>query len=64
VVTTAIKPLRAAGFLVAEVPARDARRCGCRLSKAGAAFFRTASFHVMVAEAILVGPLSEAERDS
>jgi DNA-binding MarR family transcriptional regulator len=64
VVTTAMKPLRAAGLLVEEVPAGDARRCGYRLSKAGAAFFSTASFHIMVAEEILVGPLSEAERDT
>jgi DNA-binding MarR family transcriptional regulator len=64
VVTTAMKPLRAAGLLVEEVPAGDARRCGYRLSKAGEAFFSTASFHIMVAEEILVGPLSEAERDT
>ena len=64
VVTTAMKPLRAAGFLVEETPRGDARRCGYRLSKAGEAFFRTASFYIMVAEEILVGPLSEAERDT
>ena len=64
VVTTAMKPLRAAGLLVEEVPAGDARRCGYRLSKEGEAFFISASFHIMVAEEILVGPLSEAEGDA
>jgi hypothetical protein len=59
-----MKPLRAAGLLVEETPRGDARRCGYRLSKAGEAFFSTASFHIMVAEEILVGPLSEAERDT
>ena len=57
VVTTAMKPLRAAGFLVEEVPAGDARRCGYRLSKEGEALFSSASWHIMVAEEMLVGPL-------
>ena len=64
VVTTAMKPLRAAGFLVQETPRGDARRCGYRLSKAGEALISSASWPVMVAEEILVGPLSEAERDT
>jgi hypothetical protein len=54
----------AVGFLVEEAPAGDARRCGYRLSKAGEAVFSSASWHIMVAEEILVGPLSEAERDT
>jgi DNA-binding MarR family transcriptional regulator len=62
VVTTAMKPLRAAGLLVEEVPAGDARRCGYRLSKEGEAFFSTASWRIMVAEELMLGPLSADER--
>ena len=64
VAAIAMTPLRAACFLVEEVPAGDARRCGYRLSKEGEALFSTASWHIMVAEEMLVGPLSEAERDT
>jgi DNA-binding MarR family transcriptional regulator len=65
VVTTAMKPLRAAGHVVLEeTSGGDARRRGYRLSQKGDALISSASWAVMVAEGILVGPLSEAERDT
>src|SRR3546814_2463233 len=63
VVTTAMKPLRAAGHVVLEeTPGGDARRSGYHLSEEGHAFFTSVSGHILIAEELLVGPLSEAER--
>lgn len=64
VVTTAMKPLRAAGYLSEEPAAEDARRSGYRLTKAGKAFFDEVSIKILVADELLVGPLTWAERDT
>src|SRR3546814_1606983 len=58
-----MKPLRAAGHVVLEeTPGGDARRSGYHLSEEGHASFTSVSGHILIAEALLVGPLSEAER--
>src|SRR3546814_16133244 len=58
-----MKPLRAAGHVVLEeTPGGDARRSGYHLSEEGHAFFTSVSGHILIAEELLVGPLSEAER--
>src|SRR3546814_11680434 len=63
VVTTAMKPLRAAGHVVLEeTPGGDARRSGFHLSEEGHAIFTSVSGHILIAEELLVGPLSEDER--
>ena len=65
VVTTAMKPLRAAGHVVLEETADgDARRRGYRLSKAGDTYFLTVCLEILVAEEILASALSYAERDT
>src|SRR3546814_11597250 len=57
VVTTAMKPLRAAGHVVLEeTPGGDARRSGYHLSEEGHAFFTSVSGHILIAEELLVGP--------
>lgn len=62
VVTTAMKPLRAAGHLL-EVPLEeDARRCGYRLSDEGESTFLMVRDRIRDAEELLVGPLSASER--
>ncbi|MGF1631259.1 MAG: MarR family winged helix-turn-helix transcriptional regulator [Kiloniellaceae bacterium] len=64
VVTTAMKPLHSAGFLVEQTPAGDARRCGYRLSPSGEAFFAGLRERILEAEELLLAPLSAAERRS
>jgi DNA-binding MarR family transcriptional regulator len=65
VVTTAMKPLRAAGHVVLEETAGgDARRRGYRVSKAGNAFFLSVSLDMLLAEELLASALSYAERDT
>src|SRR3546814_7658448 len=43
-------------------PGGDARRSGYHLSEEGHAFCTSVSGHILIAEELLVGPLSEAER--
>lgn len=62
VVTTAMKPLRAAGHLEEVSSAEDARRCGYRLTDEGEAHFLMVRERIFDAEELLVGPLSKAER--
>jgi len=62
VVTTAMKPLHRAGFVVEETPAGDARRCGYSLSPAGEGYFAAVRARILEAEELLVGPLTAAER--
>jgi DNA-binding MarR family transcriptional regulator len=64
VITTAMKPLRRDGFLVEETPADDARCCGYRLSGGGEDFFLIYRERLAQAEALLLAPLSAAERRS
>lgn len=64
VVTTAMKPLHAAGYLSEEPSAEDARRSGYRLTKDGKAFWENMNGGILIADELLVGPLTWAERDT
>lgn len=62
VVTTAMKPLLEAGFLVKRNHDDDGRRAGYSLSPAGEAFFAALRERILDAEELLVAPLNESER--
>jgi DNA-binding MarR family transcriptional regulator len=62
VVTTAMKPLLEAGFLVKRANDDDGRRAGYSLSPAGAAFFAALRERLPEAEELLLAPLNEGER--
>ncbi len=64
VVTTAMKPLLEAGFLVKRSPDDDGRRAGYSLSPAGAAFFAALRGRLLEAEELLLAPLNESERQT
>ena len=62
VVTTAMKPLLEYGFLKKRNDNADGRRSGYSLSPAGEAYFAALRERVLDAEALLVGPLDQAEQ--
>lgn len=64
VVTTAMKPLRRDGLVIEETAPGDGRRSGYVLSEKGAAYFAPERLRLAFAEEMLVGPLSDAERDT
>ncbi|MEO3431399.1 MarR family winged helix-turn-helix transcriptional regulator [Pelagibius sp. CAU 1746] len=64
VVTTAVKPLLEAGFLVKRSQDHDGRRAGYSLSPAGTAFFTALRGHILEAEELLLAPLNVSERRS
>lgn len=64
VVTTAMKQLRRDGLLVEQTPEDDARCSSYRLSDKGQDFFVMYRERLIQAEALLLAPLSPAERRS
>jgi len=64
VVTTAMKALHEAGFLVKRTASDDGRRSGYFLSPGGEAFFAALRDQILKAEELLLAPLNAAERRS